>query len=247
MPTTDLDKRGYSWTQLTAGERHEQASKTIPDAAGQPESCYGSEGWRSSSSERASVAIGQGGAVSARSRPWAAFRVRTAAREATALVLDRRRRPPQRSGGPMLPPQCVTCPAPAITVGAAGEGAKLGDLLPHLNSVIVDNIECTPSAVVFRARYWPAEAASPACGTWSSRVHGSDRLKTLARKRSHDVEPGVHDEQRRCRGRGGREIPGAAEREVTRAGQGGQEHDVEARPCDVVIGGPWREGSEYAR
>jgi transposase len=37
--------------------------------------------------------------------------------------------------------------------------------------VIVDQIECTPSAVVFRARYQPAGAACPACGTWSSRVH----------------------------------------------------------------------------
>jgi transposase len=37
----------------------------------------------------------------------------------------------------------------------------------------VEKIECTPSAVVIRACYWPAEAACPACGTWSSRVHGS--------------------------------------------------------------------------
>jgi transposase len=37
--------------------------------------------------------------------------------------------------------------------------------------VIVDKIECTPSAVVFWARYWPAGAPCPACGTWSSRVH----------------------------------------------------------------------------
>jgi transposase len=73
-----------------------------------------------------------------------------------------------------LPPQCVTCPAsPAIAVGTAGEGAKLGDLFPHLSSVIVDKIECTASAVVFRARCWLAEAACPACGTCSSRVHSS--------------------------------------------------------------------------
>jgi transposase len=44
---------------------------------------------------------------------------------------------------------------------------------PHLSSVIVDKIECTPSAVVFRARCWPAAAACPACGTCSSRVHSS--------------------------------------------------------------------------
>ena len=57
--------------------------------------------------------------------------------------------------------------------GTAGVGAGLGDLLPHLSSVIVDTIECMPSAVVFRARYCPPEAACPACGSWSSRVHGS--------------------------------------------------------------------------
>jgi transposase len=39
--------------------------------------------------------------------------------------------------------------------------------------VIVDKIECTPPAVLLTARYWPAEAACPACGTWSSRVHSS--------------------------------------------------------------------------
>jgi transposase len=42
-----------------------------------------------------------------------------------------------------------------------------------LGSVIVDTIECTPSAVVFRARCSPQEAACPGCGAWSSRVHGS--------------------------------------------------------------------------
>jgi transposase len=72
--------------------------------------------------------------------------------------------------GASLPPQCVSCPAlPA----AAGKGAELSDLLPHLGSVIVDKIECTPSAVLVRARYWPAGAACPGCGTWSSRVHSS--------------------------------------------------------------------------
>lgn len=55
----------------------------------------------------------------------------------------------------------------------AGEGAELGDLLPHLSSVIVDQIECTPSGVLFRARYRSTGAPCPACGTWSSRVHSS--------------------------------------------------------------------------
>ena len=73
-----------------------------------------------------------------------------------------------------LLPQCVTCAAsPTIASGPAGEGAELGDLLPHLRDLIVETIECTPSAVVIRARCWPAGAACPACGTWSSRVHGS--------------------------------------------------------------------------
>jgi transposase len=73
-----------------------------------------------------------------------------------------------------LLPQCVTCPtSPAIAEVTAGEGAELGDLLPHLRDVIVEKIDCTASAVVIRACCWPAEAACPACGTWSSRVHGS--------------------------------------------------------------------------
>jgi transposase len=73
-----------------------------------------------------------------------------------------------------LPPQCVTCPA-SLTVagGLAGDGAELGDLLPYLRGLIVEKIDCTLSAVVIWARCWPAQAACPACGTWSSRVHGS--------------------------------------------------------------------------
>jgi transposase len=39
--------------------------------------------------------------------------------------------------------------------------------------VIVDTIESAPSGVLFTARYWPAQAACPACGTSSSRVHSS--------------------------------------------------------------------------
>jgi transposase len=61
--------------------------------------------------------------------------------------------------------------------GAAGEGAELGDLLPHLRDLIVEKIDCTLSAVVIWARCWPAGAACPACGTWSSRVHGSYRRR----------------------------------------------------------------------
>ena len=37
----------------------------------------------------------------------------------------------------------------------------------------MEKIDCTLSAVVIRARWWPSQAACPACGTWSSRVHGS--------------------------------------------------------------------------
>ena len=71
-------------------------------------------------------------------------------------------------------PQSVICPAPpTITGGRAGERAEIGDLLLHLRDLMVEKIECMPSAVVIRARWRPAEAACPACGTWSSRVHGS--------------------------------------------------------------------------
>ena len=62
-------------------------------------------------------------------------------------------------------PQSVICPAsPAIAGGPAGAGAELHDLIPHLRDLMVE-IDCTPSAVVIRARCWPAEAACPACGT----------------------------------------------------------------------------------
>jgi hypothetical protein len=61
------------------------------------------------------------------------------------------------------PPQCATLPA----------APPIGDLLPHLRGVVVDRIDCTPSAVVIGARCWLAEAACPACGAWSSRVHSS--------------------------------------------------------------------------
>jgi hypothetical protein len=61
----------------------------------------------------------------------------------------------------------------AVAGEAARKGAELGDLLPHLRGVVVEEIGCTPSAVVVRARCCPARAACPACGTWSARVHGS--------------------------------------------------------------------------
>ena len=72
-----------------------------------------------------------------------------------------------------MPPQCVTCPVSPAIGSDAGGNAELGDLLPHLRDVVVEKIGCTPSAVVIAARCWPAGAACPACGTWSSRVHGS--------------------------------------------------------------------------
>jgi transposase len=37
--------------------------------------------------------------------------------------------------------------------------------------VVVEKIECTAAAAEITARWWPARAACPACGTWSSRVH----------------------------------------------------------------------------
>jgi diacylglycerol kinase (ATP) len=63
------------------------------------------------------------------------------------------------------------------------------------------------------------------------------RLTALARRRGHDIKPGVHHEQRCRRGRRRRQVPGPPEREVTRAGQCHQEHDVESRLGDVVVRG----------
>jgi hypothetical protein len=61
--------------------------------------------------------------------------------------------------GASVPPQSVTCPtSPPIT----GSAAELGDLLPHLREVIVEKIECTPSAAVLQAHCGPSPAACPA-------------------------------------------------------------------------------------
>jgi transposase len=38
--------------------------------------------------------------------------------------------------------------------------------------VIVEKIECEAAVTEITARWWPERAACPACGTWSSRVHG---------------------------------------------------------------------------
>jgi hypothetical protein len=74
--------------------------------------------------------------------------------------------------GALLLPQPVICPvSPAIADGAARDGIELGDLLPHLRCLVVEKIECTPAGLEVGARWRPARAACPACGTWSSRVH----------------------------------------------------------------------------
>jgi zinc-finger of transposase IS204/IS1001/IS1096/IS1165/Transposase len=81
-----------------------------------------------------------------------------------------------------LRPQSVTgTVSPPIAHRAAGPCAELGDLLPHLRGLAVEEIDCTPSAVVIWARWWPLRAACPACGTWSSRVHSgyARRLRDL--------------------------------------------------------------------
>jgi transposase len=61
----------------------------------------------------------------------------------------------------------------AVADEAVRGAACLGDLLPHLRGLVVEEIGCTPSAVVIKARCCPATAACPACGAWSARVHGS--------------------------------------------------------------------------
>jgi transposase len=70
-----------------------------------------------------------------------------------------------------LPPQSVTCSVSPAIRGDAGGSAELCDLLLHLRDVVVEKIDCTPSAVVITACCRPEGAACPACGTWSSRVH----------------------------------------------------------------------------
>ena len=56
---------------------------------------------------------------------------------------------------------------------AAWGGDELcGWLFPHLRGLRVERIEHTGDAVVIEARSRAAEAACPACGAGSSRVHG---------------------------------------------------------------------------
>ena len=68
-----------------------------------------------------------------------------------------------------MPPQSVSCAVSPDT----GSSAEVGDLLPHLRDLVVEQVEATPSAVVITARWRPPGAACPACGTWSSRIHSS--------------------------------------------------------------------------
>ena len=72
-----------------------------------------------------------------------------------------------------MPPQSVSCTVSPAIYADGGASGELGDLLPHLRGLVVEEIECTPSAVMMRARCWPSGAACLACGTWSSRVHSS--------------------------------------------------------------------------
>src|ERR1017187_6927148 len=61
------------------------------------------------------------------------------------------------------------------------------------------------------------------------------RLKALTRWSSDNVKPGIdHQHDRRRAGRGG-QVPGPAQREVRRAGQRDEQHDIETRPGDVVV------------
>jgi hypothetical protein len=72
-----------------------------------------------------------------------------------------------------LVPQLVTCVVPPACGGQASAGPALDDLLPHLRGLVLLKVECTTPAVVITARWWPPGAACPACGTWSTRAHGS--------------------------------------------------------------------------
>jgi transposase len=57
--------------------------------------------------------------------------------------------------------------SPATLAGTV----ELADLLPHLRGLIIEQVECTADGLVIAARWQPARAACPRCGTWSSRVH----------------------------------------------------------------------------
>jgi transposase len=56
---------------------------------------------------------------------------------------------------------------PASIPAAVG----LGELLPHLRGLLIDQVRCAAASVELQARSCLAGAACRACGAWSSRVH----------------------------------------------------------------------------
>jgi transposase len=81
------------------------------------------------------------------------------------------RHDPSPPGVSLSPQSAARAVSPVVVHGAARDGVELGDLLPHLRGVVVEEIECTAEALEVRARFWPARAPCPACGSWSARVH----------------------------------------------------------------------------
>jgi transposase len=60
---------------------------------------------------------------------------------------------------------------PAIPPASIPAAVGLGELLPHLRGLLIDQVRCVAASVELQARSCLAGAACRACGAWSSRVH----------------------------------------------------------------------------
>jgi hypothetical protein len=133
--------------------------------------------------------------------------------------------------------RCRPSLLPVVALPAVRGDVGVDDLLPRLRGVVVEKIECVAAVTEITARWWPAQAVCPACGTWSSRVHGrlcpSAARQPGRRSPSADPpghapvpmpEPGPRDGHcRRARGRADRPEPALqrAAGPVTGAGRAG--------------------------
>ena len=70
----------------------------------------------------------------------------------------------------MSPQSAISAISPA-RVHAAREGIGLGELVPHLRGLLIDQVSCAAASVELEARSCLAGAACRACGAWPSRVH----------------------------------------------------------------------------
>ena len=131
----------------------------------------------------------------------------------------------------------VLPPATADRSPAAAWGGDelCGWLFPHLRGLRMERIEPAGAGVVIEARSRAAEAACPACGTWSSRVH-SGYARTVAGRPGRRPPGGDPP--------GGAAVllpqPGVQGGHIRRAGRGPDRPVPAAEPAAAGVTGPDR-------